>query len=55
LAEQGNMQAQFNVGNCYKDGLGVAEDKQKAAEWYAKAARQGSAEALNRVNDMKQE
>jgi len=32
-AEQGDRAAQTLIGQIYADGLGVAEDKQKAATW----------------------
>ena len=44
-AEQGNAQAQFNLGECYYDGNGVSEDMTEAAKWYRKAAEQGLADA----------
>ena len=45
LALQGDISAQYRLGNAYRDGKGVAQDKEKAAEWYRKAAEGGSAEA----------
>ena len=45
LAEQGDAQAQFNLGLIYYKGEGVRQDKQKAVEWYRKAAEQGDARA----------
>ena len=43
--EQGNAQAQFNLGNSYADGEGVAKDQVQAVSWYRKAAEQGLASA----------
>ena len=43
LAEQGNAEAQFNVGYTYAHGRGVPEDETKAVHWYRKAAEQGLA------------
>ena len=37
--------AQNNLGVCYENGIGVAEDKRKAFEWYRKAAEQGHVDA----------
>lgn len=37
LASQGDISAQFRLGNAYRDGKGVAQDKEKAAEWYRRA------------------
>ena len=45
LAESGHAGAQFDLGNCYGFGTGVAKDAVAAAEWYAKAAAQGHASA----------
>jgi hypothetical protein len=41
LAEQGNVDAQFNVGEMYDNGKGVPEDNAKAVYWYRKSAEQG--------------
>ena len=45
LAEQGNAEAQFNLGVMYSNGYGVPQDDAEAARWYRKAAEQGVAEA----------
>ena len=44
-AEQGNADAQFNLGVCYRNGYGVPQDYNKAVEWFSKAAEQGEAYA----------
>lgn len=44
-AEQGDAQAQFNLGMCYANGKGVKENLTEAVEWYRKAAEQGHAQA----------
>src|SRR5689334_13332528 len=44
-AEQGNTDAQCNLGGCYEYGIGVEKDEQKAVEWYQKAAELGNARA----------
>jgi TPR repeat protein len=44
-AEQGNAQAQFNLGCAYYFGSGVAKDHVEKAKWFRKAAQQGIAEA----------
>ncbi len=50
LAEQGHAEAQFNLGNMYRAGLGVSEDHDEAAKLFRKAAEQGNIEAqLNLV------
>ncbi len=43
LAEQGDAQAQFYLGDMYTRGLGVAKDDAQAFHWYRKAAEQGVA------------
>ena len=40
-AEQGNVDAQFILGECYSKGEGVKQDYEQAAYWYRKAAEQG--------------
>jgi TPR repeat protein len=42
-AEHGDAAAQFRLGVAYADGLGVARDAAKAAQWYRRAADQGVA------------
>ncbi|MBQ6305088.1 MAG: sel1 repeat family protein [Bacteroidales bacterium] len=44
-AEQGNVEAMYCLGECYRDGSGVDEDQKKAVEWFAKAAERGHEEA----------
>jgi TPR repeat protein len=44
-ADQGNANAQFNLGKRYENGEGVPKDLSKAAELYQKAADQGYAPA----------
>ena len=41
VAEQGNADAQFKLGESYRRGLGVAADDEQAIVWYRKAAEQG--------------
>ncbi len=41
LAEQGDADAQFNLGDLYDNGQGVPQDDAKAMKWYRKAAEQG--------------
>lgn len=45
LAEQGDAEAQYKLGNMYCDGKGVEKDFEKAVKWYKKAAVQGHARA----------
>jgi len=45
LADQGDSDAQFNLGQAYKLGRGVPADLRIAQSWYEKAAQQGHAQA----------
>lgn len=50
LAEQGNANAQFNLGVIYENGYGgVTKDLLVAQKWYQKAADQGVAMAANNL------
>jgi TPR repeat protein len=40
-AEEGDAEAQSNVGFCYERGVGVLKDETEAIKWYRKAAAQG--------------
>ena len=46
-AEQGNANAQYNLGWCYRNGRGVTQDYNESVRWYRKAAEQGDADAQN--------
>jgi TPR repeat protein len=41
LAEQGDVEAQNNLGTMYANGQGVPQDYATAANWYGRAAGQG--------------
>ena len=43
LAEQGNADAQSNLGLMYESGQGVPQDYKEAIKWYRLAAEQGHA------------
>jgi Sel1 repeat-containing protein len=45
LAETGDANAQYRLGNFYENGWGVAVDPKSAAKWYLRAAVQGHADA----------
>ena len=45
LAEQGNADAQFNLGLMYEKGWGVPQDYKTAMKWYRLAAEQGDADS----------
>ena len=44
-AEQGDAEAQYEVGRAYASGKGVVKNEQEAFKWYRKAAEQGHASA----------
>jgi TPR repeat protein len=44
-AEQGDVNAQFNLGWMYAEGRGVPRNSKQAVYWYSRAARQGDASA----------
>ena len=44
-AEQGDADAEFSLGGCYYEGIGVTQDKAEAVRWYEKAAEHGIVEA----------
>jgi hypothetical protein len=48
-ATNGEAKAQTELGACYEEGRGVAQDLVEAARWYRKAADQGNAAAQNRL------
>ena len=39
LAEQGDAEAQFNLGLCYYNGIGIEQDYKKTVKWFLKAAK----------------
>jgi len=41
LAENGDAQAQFNLGLMYHSGLGMRQSEEEAVRWYHKAAEGG--------------
>ncbi len=46
LAGAGNAKAMGELGNCYANGLGVAKDSLKAAEWFRRGAAGGDARSM---------
>jgi hypothetical protein len=46
FAQQGNTEAQTQVGEMYERGIGSVADPATAAAWYAKAAAKGDSRAL---------
>ncbi len=45
LAEQGNANAQYNLGYLYDTGTGVPQDYAEAVRWFRLAAEQGNVQA----------
>ena len=45
LAEQGDVDAQYNLGLMYSKGEGVPQNDKTAVKWHTKAAKQGNAKA----------
>ena len=43
-AEQGQVEGQYAMGECYSKGLGVIQSDVEAAKWFLKAAEQGQVE-----------
>ena len=52
LAEQGDAEAQLNLGIRYANGEGVPEDDAEAVKWYRLAAKQGLARAQSYLGIM---
>ena len=51
-AEQGNAEAQYELGLLYDLGYGVTQDYKEAMKWYRKAAEQGCASAQCKIGQM---
>ena len=52
LAEQGDVEAQFNLGLMYGKGKGVKKDYSKAIQWWGLAAEQGNGKAQTNLGWM---
>ena len=48
----GNTTAMVNIGNFYRDGLGVEQDGAKAIEWYEKAVEAGDSKVYSLIGYM---
>lgn len=48
-ANQGNSNAQFDIGSMYQNGRGVSPDRAEAIDWYQKAAAQQNEKAISRL------
>jgi len=51
-AEQGDAEAQYNLGRLYYDGRGVAQDYDQAALWFRAAAEQGDSDAQDELGNL---
>ena len=45
-AMQGYAEAQYALGICYQDGIGVKADIEKAMDWYERSAAQNYPDAI---------
>lgn len=45
-AEQGHAEAENRLGECYRDGQGIAPDMSEAIRWFERAAEQNNPDAL---------
>ena len=52
LADQGNADAEFHLGEMYANGHGVLLNHGRALKWYRKAAAQGNADAQDALGFM---
>ena len=52
LAERGDTEAQFGMGEMYETGAGVNKDAQTAMKWFRKAADQGHAQARLHIGNI---
>lgn len=44
-ANQGDAEAQYQIGMCYREGTGVRKNMKMSAQWFTKSAEQGHAKA----------
>ena len=51
-AENGYADAQMSIGICFYNAIGVAKDKDKAFQWWMKAAGQGQALAVHKLESV---
>jgi TPR repeat protein len=53
-AENGNQNAQYNLGWCYQYGQGVTKNLTEAKKWYQKAADKGYESAKKKLVELNQ-
>ena len=51
-AEKGDKDAQYKLGQIYKEGKGLEKDLSKAAIWYIKAAHQGEIYSKHKLKEL---
>src|SRR6185295_7827953 len=51
-AQQGDADAQYYLGELYRDGKGVPKDSAQAVQWYTKAADRGHVAAQSDLGSM---
>lgn len=51
-AEKGYAEAQYLLGDCYKNGLWVEQDSTEAVKWFRKAAGQGYEAAQDKLSKL---
>jgi actin-like ATPase involved in cell morphogenesis len=51
-AEQGDADAQFNLGTMYFDGIGTNQSYEESHKWFLKSAHQGNADAQYKLGTM---
>jgi len=55
LAETGHTEAQFSLGQLYREGRGAAQNYTEALKWYCRAAAGGNANAVGLIGQMYKE
>ena len=48
-ARRGDVEAEYNMGHAYANGIGVLKDYKVAAQWWQKAANKGYAPAMTKL------
>ena len=54
-AEQGDSLAQYQLGECYEEGMGVEANEEQAIAWYEKSAERGNELAYQALERLKEE
>ncbi len=54
-AKKGSDVGMFNLGCCYRDGIGIDADAEQAAEWFKKSAELGYVDAMVELGEYYQE